>query len=327
MERHDPIFVAGHRGLLGSALVRRLHEAGFTRVLTRTHRELDLGEPAAVGAFFQQTRPAAVILAAARVGGIVANQSFPAEFMTDNLRIESAVIPAAHRAGVGRLIFFGSNCAYPLSCPQPMREEWIGTGALEPTSLSYALAKLAGMTMCDAYNRQYGTCYLSLIPATLYGPGDNFDPQTSHVLSGLLRRVDQARLAGSPSVTVWGSGRVQREFLYVDELAEACMTLLDVSADRLRALTADTRSVMNAGSGEEVSTWALAALVKDVVGFEGQLILDPSQPDGAMRKCLDSHRIQQLGWSARIPLREGLRRTYAWYKEHAAGAHEVAHAR
>ncbi|HZE96302.1 MAG TPA: GDP-L-fucose synthase [Planctomycetota bacterium] len=304
MEPSASIYVAGHRGLVGSALVKRLRLAGYTRLVLKSRAELDLTKREAVEAFFRQEKPDYVFLAAARVGGILINQTAPAEFIRDNLLIQTSVLDSAHLVGVKRLIFFGSACLYPRECPQPMKEEAILTGPMEPTSDAYATSKLAGWKMCDAYNRQYGTQFLTVIPATLYGPHDHFDPETSHVLSALLRRCHENR--SNPAVTVWGSGRPVREFLYVDDLAEACLFLMN----REGALPG---SPINVGTGQGTSIRRLAEIIGSIVGFRGTLEFDSTKPDGAPEKVLDGSRMRTLGWSARTPLEEGLRRTYEWY--------------
>ena len=298
------IFIAGHRGLVGSALVRRLNSAGFSDLLLRTHAELDLTDLRAVETFFRSEKPEYVFLAAARVGGIQANASSPADFVRENLLIQTSVLHAAFLSGVKRLIFFGSTCLYPRVCPQPMKEEHLLTGPMEPTSEAYSAAKLAGLTMCQAYNRQHGTVFMTIIPATLYGPRDNFDPENSHVLSALLRRFHDRK--GTSSVTVWGSGRPIREFLYVDDLAEACVQLMSME----QPLPA---SPINIGTGQGTSIRELAETIGAVVGFRGTIDFDPNKPDGAPAKVLDSSRIRSLGWSPRTPLSEGIRRTYEWY--------------
>jgi GDP-L-fucose synthase len=380
MKSGSRIYVAGHRGLVGSALTRALAGRGFPRVLTQTRVQLDLRDPQRVLEFFRREQPEYVFLAAARVGGIRANSTQPAEFIHDNLLIQTSVIDAAHRTGTRRLIFFGSNCLYPRSCPQPMKEDQVMTGRMEPTSEAYSVAKLAGLTMCEAYNRQHGTQFLTVIPATLYGPGAHFDPETSHVLPALMRRFHEAKVqAGAPqpalvggasagltparalgglggaelppaqrasagftparalgglggaelppaqrasagftparakeappAVTVWGTGSPVREFLYVDDLADACLFLAGLEGPF-------PTSPINVGTGAGSSIRELAAEIASVVGFEGEVVFDSRQPDGAPRKVLDSARIRALGWSPRTPLVEGLRQTYAWFLEH-----------
>jgi GDP-L-fucose synthase len=323
MKSGSRIYVAGHHGLLGSALTRALAERGFGQIVTRGREQLDLRDPSAVLDFFRQERPEYVFLAAARVGGIRTNSEHPAEFIHDNLLIQTSVIHAAHAAGTRRLIFFGSNCLYPRECPQPMKEDAIMTGRMEPTSEAYAVAKLAGLTLCNAYNREYGTEFVTVIPATIYGPGAHFDADTSHVLPALMRRFHEVKVRApqpalvgpssggeaAPAVTVWGTGSPVREFLYVDDLADACLFL----AEREGPLPA---SPINVGTGVGCSIRELAAEIARVVGFEGEVVFDARQPDGAPRKVLDSSRMRALGWSPRTPLGEGLRRTYAWFREH-----------
>ena len=304
MDRTSRIYVAGHRGLVGSALVRRLAADAYSNLLLRTHAELDLTSRGEVEAFFRAERPEFVFLAAARVGGIRANAARPADFIRENLLIETSVIHAAFLSGVKRLLFFGSTCLYPRDCPQPMREAQLLTGPLEPASEAYAAAKLAGLALCEAYNRQHGTQFITVIPATLYGPHDNFDPEEGHVLSALLRRFHDGR--SGPSVTVWGSGRPVREFLHVDDLAEACLLLMNLPGPL-------PKWPLNLGTGEGVAVRDLAELIRSVVGFAGTVEFDPSRPDGAPSKVLDVTRARGLGWSPRTPLREGIRRTYEWY--------------
>ncbi len=290
--------------MVGSALVKRLRDAGHSRLLLRTREELDLTRGEAVEEFFLREKPEYVFLAAGRVGGIQANQARPAEFIRDNLLIQTSVLQAAHRSGVKRLIFFAGSCLYPRECPQPMREESILTGPMERTSEAYSTAKLAGYMMCEAYNRQYGTQFLTVIPATLYGPGDNFDPATSHVLSALLRRFHEQRRQSS--VTVWGTGRPIREFLYVDDLAEACLLLMNLPGPLPAA-------PINIGTGRGTSIKELAEAIAALLGYRGSIQFDTSKPDGAPVKVLDSSQMGSLGWASRTSLQEGLRRTYEWY--------------
>ncbi len=304
METSSGIYVAGHRGLVGSALVKRLREAGHSRLILKTHQELDLTRREAVEEFFRREKPDYVFLAAARVGGILVNQSRPGEFIHDNLLIQASVLHAAQQSGVKRLIFFGSSCLYPRDCPQPMKEDALFTGPMEKTSEAYSASKFAGYIMCEAYNRQYGTQFLTVIPATLYGPHDNFNPESSHVLSALLRRVHEQKNA--PSVTVWGTGRPVREFLYVDDLAEACLFLMNFNGS-LPAMP------INIGTGTGTSIRELAETIASVVGFRGRLEFDTTKPDGAPEKVLDSSRLRSLGWTSRTSLQEGLRKTYSWY--------------
>lgn len=307
MDPNARVYVAGHRGLVGSAILRRLRQAGHADLLTRTHAELDLREQAAVEAFFAAERPEYVFLAAAKVGGIQANDSYPAEFIHDNLAIQTSVIHAAWRHGVKKLLFLGSSCIYPRLAPQPIREDSLLTGPLEPTNEWYAIAKIAGLKQCQAYRRQYGFSAISLMPTNLYGPGDNFDLASSHVLPALIRKFHEARERGDPMVTVWGSGTPRREFLHVDDLADAALFLMQ---------SYDDEAIVNVGVGEDLTIRALAELVREVVGYPGEIAYDTSKPDGTPRKLLDVHRLHALGWRARIPLREGIAGTYAWYLEH-----------
>jgi GDP-L-fucose synthase len=300
--------VAGHRGLVGSALVRALNLRGHTRLLLRTRDELDLTNQAAVRGFFEAERPEVVILAAARVGGIYANNSRPALFIRDNLLIQDNVIDAAHRAGTAKFVFLGSSCIYPKLAPQPIKEEYILTGPLEPTNEPYAIAKIAGVKMCEAYRREFGFNAISLMPTNLYGPGDNFDLQNAHVLPSLIRRFHEAKVRGEDSVTVWGTGAPRREFLHVDDLADAILFLLQ---------TYDAESLVNIGWGEDVTIRGLAELVASVVGFAGRLVFDPTKPDGTPRKLLDVSRLTSLGWRPQIALGQGIERTYAWFKAHS----------
>jgi len=305
------IYVAGHRGLVGAAITRSLVQRGAQNLLLRTHHELDLTQQAAVRDFFDRERPAAVILAAARVGGIHANNTQPAQFIHDNLLIQDNVIDAAHRFGVAKLVFLGSSCIYPKLAPQPIKEDYLLTGPLEPTNEWYAIAKIAGLKMCQAYRREFGFNAISLMPTNLYGPGDNFDLQNSHVLPALIRRFHEAKLRGDPELVVWGTGTPRREFLHVDDLADAVLHLLE---------TYDGEPIVNIGWGEDVTIRELATLVAEVVGFEGRVTFDPSKPDGTPRKLLDTSRLTSLGWRPKIRLREGLEQTYAWFKAHAEEA-------
>jgi GDP-L-fucose synthase len=306
------IHVAGHRGLVGSALVRALKRAGYENLLLRTHAELDLMDPVATDRFYAETRPEVVFLAAAKVGGIHANDTYPADFIRDNLAIELSVIEAAHRHGVKRLILLGSSCIYPRACPQPMSEAHLLTGPLEATNRPYALAKIAGIEMCSAYNRQYGTRYLAAMPTNLYGPGDNYDLQNSHVLPALIRKMHEAKLRGDDEVVIWGTGTPRREFLYSDDLAEACLYLAGLEDARFDALLADGAfPLVNVGCGEDLTIRELAELAAEVVGFEGKLVQDASKPDGTPRKLLDVSKITALGWRPKVGLREGIGRAYA----------------
>ncbi len=299
------VYVAGHRGLVGSAISRRLRADGHDPI-ERASSELDLTDPVAVESFFAAERPEYVFLAAAKVGGILANATYPADFLRDNLAIQLNVIGAAHRHGVRKLLFLGSSCIYPKFAPQPIKEEYLLTGELEPTNEAYAIAKISGIKLCQAYNAQHGTDFISAMPTNLYGPGDNFDLKTSHVLPALLRKFHEAKENGEPSVTVWGTGTPRREFLHVDDLADACAHLMD---------THSGDAPVNVGTGEDVSISELAETISGVVGYGGDLSYDTSKPDGTPRKLLDVGRLDSLGWRASIPLREGIERTYAWYLE------------
>ena len=299
--REAKIWVAGHRGLVGSAIVRALQARGYERVVTRTSAELDLREQAAVRAFYAAERPEYVFVAAAKVGGILANDTYPAEFLYDNLMIEANVIHGAHAAGVKKLLFLGSTCIYPKLAPQPLREEYLLTGPLEPTNEWYAVAKIAGIKLCQAYRRQYGAHFIAAMPTNLYGPGDNFDPAGSHVLPALIRKFHEAKVAGAPEVVVWGSGAPRREFCHVDDCAEACLRLMEVY---------DEAEIVNIGVGEDLTIAELAALVARVVGYGGAIVYDLSRHDGTPRKLVDVSRIHALGWRARIPLEQGIRETY-----------------
>lgn len=305
------IYVAGHRGLVGSAIVRALRHRGHTNLVLRTHGELDLTEQVAVREFFRTERPEAVIMAAARVGGIHANNSQPATFIRDNLLIQDNVIDASYRSGVAKLVFLGSSCIYPRLSPQPIKEDYLLTGPLETTNEWYAIAKIAGVKMCQAYRREFGFNAISLMPTNLYGPGDNFDLQNSHVLPALIRRIHEAKVRGDHSVTAWGSGTPRREFLHVDDLADAILYLLHAY---------DAEPIVNIGWGEDITIRELADLVLSVIGYRGRLIFDASKPDGTPRKLLDVTRQTNLGWKPRITLKEGIEQTYAWFKEHSADA-------
>jgi GDP-L-fucose synthase len=304
MDRQSRICVAGHRGLVGSALVRHLGGSGYSNLLLKTHQELDLTRREAVEEYFRREKPDYVFLAAARVGGIHANQTRPVDFIQENLLIQTSVLRAAQQSGVKRLIFFGSSCLYPRDCPQPMKEDALFTGPMERSSEAYSAAKFAGYIMCEAYNRQYGTEFLTVIPPTLYGPRDNFDPENSHVLSALLRRFHEHK--AQSAVTVWGTGRPVREFLYVDDLAEACLFLMNFEG-KLPA------SPINVGTGQGTSIRELAETIGAILGFRGSITFDATKPDGAPEKVLDSSRMRSLGWSSRTSLQEGIQRTYEWY--------------
>lgn len=313
MKIEDKIYVAGHRGLVGSALVRQLESAGFTRIIKRTHSELDLTNQTQVKAFFEAEKPSHVFLAAAKVGGIHANNTYPAEFIYQNLMIEANIIDAAYQNGVERLLFLGSSCIYPRAVEQPMREDALLTGALEPTNEPYALAKIAGIKLCESYNRQYGTDYRSVMPTNLYGPGDSFHPENSHVIPALMRRFHEAKMRGDLEVVVWGSGKPMREFLHVDDMAAACIHVMKLDKAVYDANTQPMLSHINVGTGVDCSIREIAETIKQTVGFEGTLVFNTSKPDGAMRKLLDVSRLNKLGWKATISLEEGLKNTYDWF--------------
>jgi GDP-L-fucose synthase len=315
MNRDSRIYVGGHGGLVGTAILRRLQSEGFNNLVIRKHTELDLCRQADVEDFFRQESPEYVFLAAAKVGGILANDSYPAEFIRENLLMQTNVIDAAWRHGVRKLVFLGSSCIYPRDTSQPMGEEALLSGPLEPTNQWYAVAKIAGIKMCQAYRRQYGFDAICLMPTNLYGPGDNFDLQASHVLPALIRKFHEAKVTRSPTVTVWGTGTPRREFLHVDDLADAVLFL---------AKTYSAEAIINVGTGKDLTIGELANLIARVVGFEGELAFDPSLPDGTPRKLLDVSRLTTLGWHARIALEEGIRQTYAWYRDRTLVAAGVA---
>jgi GDP-L-fucose synthase len=304
MNKHAPIYVAGHRGMVGSAIVRRLEALGYTDIVTRDRASLDLLDQRAVQRFFNEEKPACVFLAAAKVGGIYANNAYPAEFIYENLVIEANVIQAAKAAGVDRLFFLGSSCIYPRDCSQPIREEYLLTGPLEKTNEPYAIAKIAGIKLCESYNRQYGTQYVCLMPTNLYGPNDNYDLQTSHVLPALIRKAYEAKLRGDSQIVVWGTGTPRREFLHVDDLADASVFLMESGA---------IEGVFNIGCGEDVTIRELAEKVMHAVGFNGEIVFDASKPDGTPRKLLSVERMEALGWRARISLADGIRHAFESY--------------
>lgn len=320
MQLNHKIYVAGHRGLVGSALVRNLKAKGYHNLLLRTHAELDLTDQRAVEEFFAAEKPDHVFLAAAKVGGIHANNTYPAEFIRDNLAIQSNVIHAAYLAGVKRLLFLGSSCIYPKLAPQPLKEECLLSGPLEETNRPYALAKIAGIEMCWSYNRQYGTTYLAAMPTNLYGPGDNYHPQNSHVIPALIRRFHEAEQRRDKAVTIWGSGTPMREFMFSDDMADACVYLMNLPEKRFKSLLGADRNdgvapLVNVGVGVDISILALAQLVAEVVGFKGEILTDPTKPDGTPRKLMDVSRLTSLGWCASTSLPDGLKMVYADFCE------------
>eukprot|EP00736_Rhodelphis_marinus_P005322 Rmarinus@m.22265 len=301
MKPSDRVFVAGHRGLVGSTIYRMLQERGYSHLIVRTHEELDLTNQDAVLKFFSQEKPDVVIVAAAKVGGILANNTQRADFIRDNLLIQTNLIDQAHKHGVKRLMFLGSSCIYPRDCPQPIKEDYLLTGPLELTNEPYAIAKIAGIKLCDSINHQHGTKYVSVMPTNLYGPNDNFDLQTSHVLPALIRRFHEAKEKKADSVTIWGTGKPKREFLYVDDMADACIYLLEKT---------ETCDLLNIGTGKDIAIGELAEIVKEVVGYQGKIDYDTSKPDGTPRKLLDVSRLKSLGWEAKTGLKEGIKKTY-----------------
>jgi len=316
VEKSSRIFIAGHRGLVGSAIQRELERQGYTNLLLTTRHELDLMNGPAVEKFFADERPDYVFLAAAKVGGILANNTYPADFIRDNLEIQTNVIDAAWRSAVKRLLFLGSSCIYPKLCPQPIKEEYLLTGPLEPTNRPYALAKIAGIEMCWSYNRQYGTQFLAAMPTNLYGPGDNFDLNKSHVLPALIRKAAEAKASGEKKIVVWGTGTPRRELLYSDDLAEACAFLMSLPDAKFSTLlNSEQPPLINIGTGHDLSIRELAELVCRVVGFEGEIQLDTTKPDGTPQKLMDVSRINALGWRARTSLEDGIRLTYEWAKD------------
>ncbi len=307
MNKHSKIYIAGHRGLVGSALVRKLHHDGYTNLIVRTSKELDLRRQSDVEAFFDKERPEYVFLAAAKVGGILANSTFKAEFIYDNLMIAANVINASYKTGVKKLLNLGSSCIYPKLAPQPMKEEYFLTGSLEPTNEPYAVAKIAAIKLCRYYNEQYGTNFISVMPTNVYGPGDNFDLETSHVLPALLRKFHEAKITGAGKVTIWGSGEPYREFLYADDLADACVFIME------RYGYQDIGEFINIGTGRDIAIKDLAVLIKGIVGYEGEIEYDQSKPDGTPRKLLDLSRMNALGWKTQMSLDEGIKRTYEFF--------------
>jgi GDP-L-fucose synthase len=309
MKKWDKIYVAGHRGMVGSALIRRLEGEGFKNLLTRAHSQFDLTDESAVSKFFAEEEPDIVILAAAKVGGIKANNDYPVEFLHDNLRIQDNVIYAAHKAAVRKLLFMGSSCIYPRFAPQPIPETALLSGPLEPTNEAYAIAKIAGVKLCQAFSREYGANFISVMPTNLCGPNDNFDLETSHVLAALLRKAHEAKMRKARQLVVWGSGTPRREFLHVDDLASACLFLLEKY---------DSPEIINIGCGEDISIRELAELICDIVGFDGELAWDATKPDGTPRKVLDTTKLRTLGWQPTIPLRQGIAQTYDWFLKNIA---------
>lgn len=302
MNKNAKIYVAGHRGMVGSAIVRNLEAKGYSNIVVRTHAELDLLDQSAVNAFFQKEKPDYVFLAAAKVGGIHANNTLRAEFIYQNLMMEANIVHAAWQADVQRLLFLGSSCIYPRDCPQPIKEEYLLTGSLEPTNEPYAIAKIAGIKLCESYNRQYGTQYVSVMPTNLYGPNDNYDLNNSHVLPALIRKAHEAKVRGDKQLVVWGSGKPMREFLYVDDMADACVFLMEENI---------SEGLFNVGTGEDVTIRDLAMAVMNVVGFNGEIVFDSSKPDGTPRKLLNVEKLRQMGWQAQTSLGDGVARAYA----------------
>ena len=317
MRKTSKIFVAGHTGMMGSALLRQLRDSGYSNVLIKTRQELDLTNQAAVNAFFEQEKPEYVLIAAAKVGGIMANATYPADFIYQNLAIQTNLLHAAYISGVHRLLFLGSVCIYPKHCPQPIKEEYLLTGPLEPTNAPYAIAKISGYSMCEAYNRQYGTQFLCAMPTNLFGTGDNFDLETSHVLPALIRKFHESKVHGTP-VTLWGTGQAMREFLHVDDCARACLFLMNLDLEEFqRLLTYHAGPLINVGNGEDISIAALAELIQRIVGASGHIQWDLSKPDGTPRRKLDISRLQTLGWNPTLSLSQGITMTYDWYLQHA----------
>ena len=306
MEKKSKIYVAGHGGLVGSAIVRNLEKKGYKNLILKTRKELDLLNSVKVSAFFKKEKPEYVVLAAARVGGIMANNTYPANFIYENLTVQNNVIHNSYLSGVKKLLFLGSSCIYPRMAPQPIKEEYLLTGELEPTNKAYAVAKIAGIVMCESYNKQYGTNFISVMPTNLYGPNDNFDLENSHVLPALIRKFDEARKAERKDITLWGTGKAKREFLHVDDLADACVFLLDKH---------NGSQIINIGTGKDVTIKTLAETIKKIIGFNGKIIWDKTKPDGTPRKLLNVSRPHKLGWCHKIDLENGLKTTYEWYKK------------
>lgn len=307
MQINSKIFVAGHTGLVGSAILKKLAKKGYNNICTKTHKDLDLTDQKAVQFFFEKEKPEYVFLAAAKVGGIIANSTYPAEFIYENILIQSNIINSSYKTKVKRLLFLGSSCIYPKITQQPIKEEYLLTGALEPTNAPYAVAKISGIHMCWAYNRQYGTDFIPVMPTNLYGENDNFNTDTAHVIPALIRKFHEAKISSSKSVTVWGTGKPKREFLHVDDLAEACIFVI------CQKKTDNNASLLNIGSGLEISIHELAMMIKKITKFKGKIVFDTTKPDGTLQKFLDSSKINSLGWRSKIPLKMGLEQTYNWY--------------
>ncbi|QSB02620.1 GDP-L-fucose synthase [Methylomonas sp. EFPC1] len=316
VDKKDKIYLAGHRGMVGSAIYRQLTEAGYQNIVVRTHAELDLTDQTAVQDFMQQERPKQVILAAAKVGGIHANNEYPAEFIYQNLMMEANVVHQAWRIGCKQLLFLGSSCIYPKFAEQPMRESALLTGVLESTNEPYAISKIAGIKLCESYNRQYGVDYRSVMPTNLYGENDNFHLQNSHVIPALIRKFHDAKLGNSPTVSVWGTGKAMREFLHVEDMAAACLHVMALDKEQYQSCTEPMLSHLNVGTGEDVTVRELAETIQDVVGFQGQISWDSTKPDGTPRKLMDVSKLKSLGWQPKIPLKTGLELTYRWFLEH-----------
>lgn len=306
MNKDSKIYVAGHRGLVGSAIVRELNKKGYSNIIGKTHKELDLMDAVAVENFFKEEKPEYVFLAAAKVGGIYANSTYPADFIYENLQIQNNVIGNAHKYGVKKLMFLGSSCIYPKMCPQPIKEEYLLSGYLEETNEAYALAKIAGLKMCQYFNKQYGTNFISVMPTNLYGPYDNFHPEHSHVMPALIRRFHEAKVNGAKEVVVWGSGKPLREFLYSEDMADACIYLME---------NYEGNDFFNIGTGKEITIKGLAELIKEVVGYDGEIVWDSSKPDGTPRKLLDVSRLESQGWKYKMELKDGVKEAYEWYLE------------
>jgi GDP-L-fucose synthase len=312
MEKEAKIYIAGHKGLVGSALVRKLEKDGYSNIITKNHSQLDLIDQKAVEQFFNEEKPDYVFLAAAKVGGILANDTYPAEFIYDNLMIQNNVIHNSYKSGVKRLLFLGSSCIYPKHCPQPMKEEHLLTGPLEPTNSPYAVAKIAGIEMCWSYNRQYGTTFIPVMPTNLYGPNDNFDLETSHVMPALIRKFHEAKINNDKTVTIWGTGTPRREFLHVDDMADACVFLMNSNNE---ILLKDKKPLFNIGTGKDISISELAEIIQDITGFDGDIVYDKTKPDGTPQKLLDVSRLNSFSWDYKFNLRKGVGDVYRWFKK------------